>query len=332
MKRASLADVAARAGVSAQTVSRVARGEDSVRPATAERVRAAMNELDYVPNRAAQALRYGSFRTVGIVGHRLSRTGEAHIIEAVTAALRPHGYTAMLVDVPANSPDDFARTVANLAQAVDGLVVLRLEIPSPGALQLPPGLPAVLSDSRYADGYTSVGTDQAGGTQQAVEHLLSLGHRTVHHVSGPTSSVQAQAREKAWVDSLWNAGRAVPPVQRGDWTPRSGYEAGRRLADEADVTAVFCGNDEMAQGLLRAFAEAGRRVPDDVSVVGFDDVGAEWLSPPLTTVAQDFTALGAGLVDALLAQLAGPDHIPAEHRLVTTRLVVRASTAAPRGQ
>jgi len=325
----SMADVARLAGVSSQTVSRVARGEESVRPETAARVRAAMRQLGYLPNRAARALRYGSFRTIGVVGHQLSRTGEAHITEAVIEALRDEDYAVMLIDTPTSSAEDFFDAFTKLGQSVDGMVVLSLETPQPARVELPARVPIVVGDFRYADSHTAVGTDQAAGTRQAVGHLLGLGHRTIHHVSGPTSSVQATAREAAWEQTLREAGRPVPPVLRGDWTPRSGYAAGLTLAADPTVTAVFCANDEMAQGVLRALHEAGRRVPADVSVVGFDDLMAEWLWPPLTTVAQDFGTIGRELVAALIEQLAEHPAGATRRILVPTRLVVRASSGPP---
>ncbi|WP_220474330.1 LacI family DNA-binding transcriptional regulator [Propionibacterium ruminifibrarum] len=328
--RASMQDVARLAGVSAQTVSRVARGEDTVRPATTEKVRAAMRQLGYAPNRAAQALRSGAFNTVGVIGHRLARTGEAHITDAVTAALRTEGFGAMFVDAPSNSVEDFIEALNALSQSVDGVIVLSLETPSASTVSLPDGIPLVVGDFRYTDQYTAVGTDQATGTRDAVRHLLDLGHETVHHIAGPTTSVQAKAREEAWIATLWEHGRAVPPLARGDWSPRSGYEAGLRLLEDPGVTAVFSANDEMALGLIRACHETGRRIPEDVSIVGFDDIMAEWMWPPLTTVAQDFTTIGTELVAALLPQLRGE---PGEPRgvLVPAPLVVRRSTAVPRG-
>lgn len=321
-------DVARLAGVSAQTVSRVAREEGTVRPETTKRVREAMRQLGYAPNRAAQALRSGAFNTVGVIGHKLARTGEAHIIDAVTAALRDEGFGVLLVDAPSNSAADFTRALNSLSQSVDGVVVLRLETPSATPVQLPDGIPLVVGDFRYTDRHTAVGTDQTNGARDAVHHLLGLGHETVHHIAGPSSSVQARAREQAWIATLWEEGRAVPPLVRGDWSPRSGYEAGRRLLKDPDVTAVFCANDEMALGFIRACHEEGRSIPEDISVIGFDDIMAEWMWPPLTTVAQDFATIGTELVAALLPQLRGE---PDEPRgiLVPAPLVVRGSTTAP---
>ena len=325
-------DVARLAEVSAQTVSRVARGEATVRPETAERVREAMRQLGYVPNRAAQALRSGSFRTIGVIAHRIARTGEACMIEAVTTALRSEGYGAMVVDAASNSVQDLTEALASLSQSVDGVIVLSLETATVPSMGLPADLPLVVGDFRFTEQYTAVGTDQATGTRDAVLHLLELGHETVHHLAGPASSIQAKAREEAWIAALWEKGRAVPPLVRGDWSPRSGYEAGLRLLEDPSVTAVFSANDEMALGLVRACHEKGLRIPEDISVIGFDDVMAEWMSPPLTTITQDFATIGTELVAALMVQLRGEQGDEAEVRrvLVPAPLTIRESTAAPR--
>lgn len=326
--RTSMHDVARLAGVSAQTVSRVARGEDTVRPATALKVREAMRQLNYVPNRAAQALRSGSFHMVGIVGHRLARTGEAHMIDAVTAALRSEGFGAAFVDARSNDFEDFNDALSTLSQSVDGLIVLSMETANATTVNLPDSVPLVVCDFRYCERYTAVGTDQADGVRAAVEHLLNLGHETVHHIAGPEASVQAQARAEAWIAALWEHGRVVPPVERGDWTPQSGYEAGLRLLENPNVTAVFSANDEMAFGFIRACHEVGRRIPEDISIIGFDDIMAEWAWPPLTTVAQDFTAIGTQIVEALLPQLRGDKSEP-RGILVDAPLVIRSTTAPP---
>jgi len=324
----SMADVAALAGVSAQTVSRVSMGLDNVRPETRARVRSAMEQLGYAPNSAARALRYGSFGAIGMIAHRLARTGESRTVEAVVEAARGEGYTVTLVDLERPTSDDMTAAVTRLRhQAIDGLVIVRAESAGPATLALPPGLPVVVSDSRFVGHHPAVGADQAVGTRSAVEHLLGLGHRTVHHVSGPESSGPAQMRIDAWRGALEAAGRDVPAVVRGDWTPRAGYEAGLRLARDPEVTAVFCANDEMATGLLHALHEAGRRVPQDVSVVGFDDISlAEQLWPPLTTVAQDFPEIGRRLVELLLRQVNDDAVLTDVQEVVPTRLVVREST------
>lgn len=153
-----------------------------------------------------------------------------------------------------------------------------------------------------AHAFDIVQTDHAGGAQAATAHLLSLGHTTVHHLAGPAGSFSADERERGWRAALAEAGARVPGLWRGDWTAASGHRVGRVLAADPTVTAVFAANDQMALGLLRALADAGRDVPGQVSVVGFDDVtdAAEY-RPPLTTVRQDFDALGARAVDVLVS-------------------------------
>lgn len=327
----SIADVAQLAGVSAQTVSRVSTGSENVRPATRDRVLAAMDQLGYSPNHAARALRSGSFGTIGMIAHRLARTGESRTVEAVVEAARAEGYTVSLVDVRTPSSDDVTAAAARLShQSIDGLVIVRAETATPAGLALPPRVPVVVSDSRFVGHHPAVAADQVTGTHMAVQHLLDLGHRTVHHLAGPTGSAPAQIRVETWREHLVGAGRPVPAELRGDWTARSGYEQGRAVAADPDVTAVFCANDEMAAGLVRALYEQGLRVPQDVSVVGFDDIPlAGYLWPPLTTVQQDFHLIGRQLVDLLLRQIR--DGVPlTDHRIVVpTRLVVRSSTAAP---
>ena len=331
--RASIADVARLAGVAPITVSRVANGSEAVRPATRDRVQQAMAMLGYAPNTAARALRNGSFETIGLVAHRFARTGESRTIEGVVEAARGEGYTVALVDVV--SPAEVSEAATRLRhQAVDGLIVIRAEVDTPTDLALTPGMPVVVSDSRFIGHHAAVGTDQIGGSRSAVEHLLALGHPTVHHVAGPEDSAPAAQREETWRETLRRAGREVPPVLRGDWTPQSGYRLGAQLADDRSVTAIYSANDEMAAGLMRALHERGVRVPHDVSVVGFDDAAlTEFLWPPLTTVRQDFSTIGSELVRLLLAQVRDHVDVSREHVVVGTTLQVRASTGPyrPRG-
>lgn len=328
----SIADVAAVVGVSAQTVSRVSTGATNVRPHTRDRVLAVMDELGYAPNAAARALKSGSFATIGVIAHQLARTGESHTVEAVVHAANEAGYTVTLIDLQSPSSRDVSAAVTRLShQAIDGLVVIGAETTAPATISLPPSLPVVVSDARFVGHHPAVGGDDADGTLHAVRHLLDLGHQTVDHVAGPPSSVPARQRLDAWRSALRAAGRQVPVPSQGDWTAESGYLAGRQIAHDPSITAVFCANDEMAAGLCRALHEAGRSVPGDVSVVGFDDIPlAEYFTPSMTTVAQDFPAIAHRLVDLLLEQIRDGNALKDVHLLVPTRLVVRASTGPPR--
>lgn len=326
----SIGDVARRAGVSQQTVSRVANGSDAVRPATRDKVQLAMTELGYTPNRAARALRSGSFTTIGLIAHRLSRTGESRTVEAVVAAARAEGYTVNLVDLEQATTSEVTAAAVRLEhQAIDGLVIIRAEDATPETLALAPGFPVVVADSRFVGHLPSVGIDQAAGSTLVVDHLLDLGHRTVHHVRGPLDSGPGNQRADAWREALLARGAPVPEPVVGDWTMASGYAAGRAII-AADATAVYCANDEMAGGLLRAVHEAGLRVPQDLSVAGFDDIPmAEYLWPPLTTVHQNFAETGRTLVALLMRQIRDHEALEPRAHLIPATLVVRASTGAP---
>lgn len=314
----SMADVAAAAGVSAQTVSRVVNGSPRVDPGTRARVEKAMGDLGYRMHRAARALRTGQTSTIGLVVSTLASVGNSRMLQAISEAAAARDYALAVVTVGERGIQDaFARL---RSQGVDGAVVLN------EATELvrdapPADLHLVVVDSPPDERFSIVQTDHAGGARAAVEHLLALGHDTVHHIAGPARSFAAAEREQGWRAALADAGRPVPEPVRGDWTSVSGHAAVSALTD---ATAVFVANDQMALGALRAFADAGRRVPEDVAVVGFDAiVDAAQYRPPLTTVRQDFDALGARAVRALVAAIEGRAPVV---ETVPATLVVRAST------
>lgn len=321
-RRVSMGDVAAAAGVSAQTVSRVVNASPRVDPATRARVEAAMDRLGYQINRTARALRTGRFHTIGVVVATLATVGNSRMLEAVAAAAGARGFGLTLVTLHpgARVADAFAQLQE---QGVDGAIVLNEATAIARDAALPAGLRIVAVDAPRSAPYASVQSDHAGGAAEATAHLLGRGHRTVWHLAGPATSFAAEERMRGWRDALAGSGATAPEAERGDWTAASGYAAGLRLAAQPEVTAVFAANDQMALGLIRAFSDAGRPVGDDVHVVGFDDVAdaADFL-PPLTTVRQDFDALGEAAVEALVASLAGA--APA-HAVLPARLVRRAS-------
>ena len=329
----SIEDVAKLAGVSAQTVSRVSTGTDVVRPATRERVLRAMQQLGYTPNRAARALRNGTYGAIGLVAHRFGRTGEALTTEAVVRAAEAEDYAVTLLTVRDPAAEDWEPAAHRLPhQAIDGLIIIRAERATAESLALPQGMPVAVSDSRFSGHYPSVVADQVQGTRDATQHLLDLGHKNVHHLAGPEGSGPARVRAGAWQRCLEEAGIQPPRLWRGDWTPESGYLMGCQIAQDRSITAVFSANDDMAFGLIRALHEAGLRVPQDVSVVGFDAITlSEFSSPPLTTVRQDFNQIGVELVRLVLAQVRHGSETVRDRVLVPTDLVVRASTAPPPG-
>ncbi|WP_448626000.1 LacI family DNA-binding transcriptional regulator [Geodermatophilus sp. URMC 64] len=325
-----MSDVAARAGVSHQTVSRVINGSPNVAPLTRERVLAAISELGYRPNTAARALVTGSTRTIGFVTVNINQYGPAQTLVGLEQAARAAGY-ALAVTVLDDATAEAMRDAIDrfVAQSVDAVVALGTYDDAFEALHaISAPVPLVTVQSGGALEEPAVGVDQLTGARLATGHLLELGHRTVHHVTGPADSKEARDRIAGWRAELVAAGAPVPEILRGDWTPSSGYAAGKLLAarvrDGEEITAVFLANDQMALGLLAAFHEEGLEAPRDVSVVGFDDLPeAPYFTPPLTTVRQDFAELGRRGVELVLARLKGEELHPAP---VPASLLVRSST------
>ena len=330
-RRPSMADVARAAGVSGQTVSRVVNGRVIVDGATRQRVLDAMHRVGYRPNSAARALRNGQFHSLGVIMSTLATVGNSRTLNAIASAAVPRGYSITLMPVGHTTQGEVTGAFSRLnEQLVDGVVVLIDEHElDHSEIQLPHGLPVVVIDSNPRSDYPMVDTDQAQGAELATTHLLELGHRTVHHLAGPRHSYAAEHREKSWRATLRRHHREVPEPLTGDWSAESGHTLGATLANNPDVTAIFAGNDQMALGLLRALHEHGRRVPHDISVVGFDDTDeAAHFWPPLTTIRQSFADVGRRAVDTLLAEITSGTHEPTSINVPTT-LVPRSSTAAP---
>jgi DNA-binding LacI/PurR family transcriptional regulator len=327
---AVMADVAQLAGVSHQTVSRVVNGSAHVRPETRQRVLAAMDRLDYRPNPAARALVTGRSGTLGVVSFDTTLHGPASTLFAIEQAAHAVGYFITIVSLLALDRASVLGAIERLrVQGVDGILVIT---PHEGAAEalvnLPTGVPVVAVEAGRPDSVPLVAVDQRSGAVAATQLLLDLGHRTVWHVAGPPDFLEAQQRLEGWRATLEASGAEVPPVLVGDWSPRSGYQVGLRLAEDPDVTAVFVSNDQMALGVLRALHEHGRTIPGHVSVVGFDDVPeAEYFTPPLTTVRQNFAEVGRGSLRLLLEVMRGGQ--PPQYLAVAPELVVRRSTAPP---
>jgi DNA-binding LacI/PurR family transcriptional regulator len=313
-----MAMVAQRAGVSGQTVSRVANDSPKVDPDTRARVEQAMAELGYRPNRAARALRTGRTHTLGLVAQTLATVGNSRMLQAVAESAASHGYAVTVVTLGAGGDIDDAFDRLR-DQGVDGAIVLN-EATALARDAASAGLRLVVVDSAPDERFTVIGTDHAAGARAATEHLLAAGHATVHHLAGPGGSFAAAERERGWRQALAAAGIAAPAIVRGDWSAASGHARAGQLSE---ATAIFAANDQMALGALRALADAGRRVPEDVAVIGFDDIAdAAQFQPPLTTVRQDFDALGEQAVQVLIADIEGGR---AATSLLAPALIVRAS-------
>jgi DNA-binding LacI/PurR family transcriptional regulator len=332
-RTATMADVAGLAGVSPQTVSRVVNDSGYVGRVTRERVLAAMRELSYRPNSAARALVTGRSNTLGVVSIDTTLFGPASILLGVERAAHAHGYFVSIASLESLDGADVVNAVERLErQNVEGILINAGQ----GGIAHELGgvttsVPIVALEEEASSTIPIVAVDQFTGAVAATRLLLDLGHSTVWHIAGPADWDSGRRRLDGWRTTLQDAGVAPPPPLFGDWSPGAGYELGRQLAADPDVTAIFVANDQMALGVLRALHLAGREVPRDISVIGFDDIPeARYLTPPLTTVRQDFDEVGRQSL-LLLLQAIDPDAEASPRVTVTPELIVRESTgSAPR--
>jgi DNA-binding LacI/PurR family transcriptional regulator len=333
-RRAAMGDVARVAGVSHQTVSRVINGGDKVAPETQARVEAAMALLDYRPSSVARALVTGRSRTVGVIGFNTTLYGPASTLHGIERAAYEANYLTSVVSMGELDRASVLKASERLRHHnVEGiLAVAPHQVAIAAVAQFVAEVPIVWVEAGPQSDIASVQVDQLGGACAATQHLLDLGHTNVLHIAGPRDWQEAEIRLAGWRDTLLAAGIAPATPLFGDWSSASGYRLGAEIARRRDVTAVFCSNDQMALGVLRAFTEAGLRVPQDVSVVGFDATPESgYFNPPLTTVRQDFIAVGTQgftLLQRLIDQ-----QEPADSRIVIPfELIVRQSTAPPAGR
>ena len=327
----SMANVARAAGVSQQTVSRVANDAPNVNAETRARVRKAMADLGFRPNYAGRSLRSGTYRAVGLCLYNVNQYGNLSTLDGIMAAARGKGYAVAMVEVGDDNPVSLGEASRRLAELpVDG-IILSMSVMASDFEEFRPlaGMGTVLLSVPAHPFCTTVDSDQYGGGLAVMDYLLGLGHRQIRHLAGPGHSVDASFRRAAWADAL--AARGVSAVEPlvGDWTADSGYELGARLARDCAMTAVYVANDTMALGVIAALRDAGRRVPEDVSVVGTDDslVGTV-PDVGLTTVRFDLIRRGhEAFEQALLAS--APDYETRAVRIPGT-LVERRSVSTPR--
>ncbi|MFE7071791.1 LacI family DNA-binding transcriptional regulator [Streptomyces sp. NPDC057620] len=335
----SIRDVATAAGVSYQTVSRVINAHPSVKPSTRERVLAAIDELGFRRSSTALALASGRSRAVTVLTANTTHYGYASILQGIEEAARASSYAVGIGVLESPDGTDGAEVAVQVQRAADtggGLIVIAYDPAGVRALEaVPEGLPVVgvvETPARPPGGDRPwVWTDDREAAYEATLHLLSLGHETVHYVAIPSSTRRTSARTSGWQQALKEAGAPRPRPVQGSWGPAGGHAAGLRFAGDRAVTAILCGNDDLALGVIRALHEKGRSVPGDVSVAGFDDAPhSAFLTPSLTTVRLDFTGLGRsafGLLHSVLEESAqvGP------HPVSVPELVVRESSGPPPG-
>ncbi len=332
-RSASIRDVAAAAGVSYQTVSRVINNHPSVKLSTREQVLAAIEDLGFRPNRAARALAGGPVQSVTVLTSNTTLYGYTAALQGIEEAARAAGFAVGVSVVESDAPADVADAVTRAVEQGGALIVIAHDKAGTRALAaVPPGIPMVATvETPVGDagrGKPWVWIDDRQAARTATRYLLGLGHRTVRYVSIPSSTDSSQ-RMAGWRAALEAAGAPVPEPLYCDWAPRSGYQAGQLLAADPDVTAVLCGNDDLALGVMRAMHEAGRAIPDSISIVGFDDTPlSAFFTPALTTVRLDFAGLGRvcfGLLHSLIDSRA--DGQPG--RGPQPELIIRESAGPP---
>jgi DNA-binding LacI/PurR family transcriptional regulator len=338
-RRATIRDVAARAGVSHQTVSRVINRNPSVAESTRERVQTAIRELGYVPSPMARGLISNRTHSLGVVADDISDGFFARAVAGAEAEARRRDYYLMIGSV---EPDDDERGYLRLMleRRVEGLILARPSVPlTPSDLQLAAsaGIPLVAVGSSELTGFPVVDVDNRQGGFDATRHLLEHGHDLIATIVGPRDWPSAAARLQGYRDALLEAGVAEDPglvEHAADWGLESGRAAAARLlARDQSFTALFAHSDLIALGAIRQLRDAGKHVPGDVSVVGYDDLPvADYVEPPLTTVHQPMREVGALAAGIVLDQLAGgPAPAPGPH-LLPAVLVERQSVAPPRSR
>lgn len=332
IRKTTLNDVAQAAGVSYQTVSRVINNQPYVATGTRKRVLNAIERLGYQPNAAARQLVTGRSNMIGIISFGLAYYGPSQMVLNIEGALRSRGFGLVVATISELTGDEVETAMRSLrSQRVDGLVlvtpIVGMELEK--IVDLAQGLRFVMVDVEQKAQVPSIAIDQVYGARLATRHLVDLGHRRIAGVSGPLRWYDARSRHRGWLETLAEAELEQDHQEEGDWTARGGYEAARALLHRGrGFTGLVVANDQMALGAIYALREHGLRIPEDVSVTGFDDVPeAAFFQPALTTIQQDFAALGQQSVEYLVSLLEDTSP-PLHQRVLYPTLVPRRSTAA----
>jgi DNA-binding LacI/PurR family transcriptional regulator len=328
-RKPTINDVAHIAGVSFGTVSRVLNNAPDVSAATRQRVLQVIQDIGYRRNRAATALVTSRSTSIGILSDGSPRFGPVGTLMALENVARKKGYatTVISVDQPyAESVQPALDTLDDIG--VGGIIVIAPLVDMAAAVwnascRVP--VEMIAAGASSTPNVFTYSENQELGARLATQHLIDLGHTDIAHIAGSMDWFDGRVRKRGWEAALRDAGLSPGLCLEGDWSPRWDYEAGLRLVREDRVPqAIFAASDHTALGLIRAFAESGVRVPEDVSVVGFDDIeGSDYFLPPLTTVRQDFTALALMSVEVLIGAMEGRE---VDRTPIAPTLVVRNSS------
>ncbi len=327
--RMTIRDVAALAGVSHQTVSRVINNSERVKPETRQRVETAIRELKYSPNAVARSMARGRTYTLSCISPNLTDFTYASFIEGAELEARRQGYFLLTTSAP--NAETFATLVNQLlaSRRTEGLLVITPKV-EPHHVRIPRYVSAVfIGANPKLDWIASVTLDDENAGYMATEHLIQLNHTHIAHITGPMAEESSQGRMRGYQAALNAAG--IPFQRRfiyeGDWSATSGYMAVQDFLEQENApSAIFAQNDRMAVGAIRALRDAGRHVPKDISVIGFDDMPlASYFDPPLTTILQDTYRMGREAACQLISSIEKPDN-PCRQLCVEPKLIVRQST------
>lgn len=337
-RRITIKQVAEAAGVSAQTVSRVLNNRPDVAPSTRQRILKIIEELGYQPNIVARSLSQRRTYTLGVVTAGLKYTGPSRTLNGITNKAEELGYTLLLKELLGfESHDVNAILDYLLARQVDGIIWAVQEVGDnrkgfASRLSAIP-VPIVFLTMEKRAGLNIVAVDNYAGGRQATEHLLALGHRKIGHIAGPLAWWEARERKRGWEEGMAEAGLPAQNWVEGTWSSRSGVRSLQQLLSQApDLTAVFAANDQMALGALHYAHRHGIRVPEDLSLVGFDNLTeSAYYWPPLTTINHDQFELGCLAVrEAVKAIESRQDGVPSSHQsqviFIQPELIVRESS------
>ncbi|HEX2907011.1 MAG TPA: LacI family DNA-binding transcriptional regulator [Phototrophicaceae bacterium] len=330
IRRVTLHDVARHCDVSYQTVSRVVNNDPHVAKETRRRVLRAIKELNYQPNRVARSLVTQRSNLIEVITFGGQHYGPAQMVTHVEQAARQRGYNLILTNITRMTLEEIQAAIHSLSgRLIDGFILVTpvVGVGYEELAEICGNIPFVMIDAPQQSTAPSVVINQRYGSQLATQHLIDLGHREICEISGPMNWHGAVARHESWQQTLEAAAITPGLSVEGNWTPIGGYEATcRLLASGAHFTGLVVGNDQMALGAMRALREHHLRIPEDISVVGFDDIPeAICFEPPLTTVHQDFAALGRQAVEYLLDLMNRVD-TPLQQRVLYPSLVERQST------
>lgn len=327
-----MADVARAAGVSQQTVSRVANGLPNVNEQTRQRVQAAMQELGFRPSYAGRSLRDGRYHSVGLCVNDVTKFGNLTMIDGIASAARERGCAITLVEMSKTEEFSLAEATRRMAALpVDGIIIgMSRMAPDFETFDPLPGIGTVIVTMYAHPRVTTVDSDHYGCSLLLMDHLFELGHEQIRYIGGPSFSVDEQFRRAGWQDALERKHIAPAEPLEGDWSANSGYEAGRYLAEhDRTMTAIYAANDQMANGAIAALRDSGLCVPEDVSVVGVDDSLDDFVAHnELTTVRFDLHQRGREVFEHAVPEAGTAGKTVAIR--IPGQLIIRHSTAIPR--